>query len=93
MGLCPSNLVGTTGWVASDEEHISSHLDTSYREVFCNLANENGIPLYKLVDGFAERRTAEEIAEDEAALPPVEETDEVDDAVALDEIMGVLNND
>ena len=83
-GYTMSNIEDISQWVLIDE-------GTGDRYNLCQsnyfpkpLYEEHGVPRYKLVDGVAVERTAEEIAEDIAAIPaPVSEPtvwDELDGA-------------
>lgn len=74
VALNPNNMEGNSGWVATTDTALSEHTGVSYADMFNQLTEGHGIPLYKLVDGYAETRTAEEIAADLAAIPTPEET-------------------
>ena len=73
-----------TGWLYIDEGIGDNfhHAQSNYFEK--PLYEEHGIPVYKLVNGMAVERTAEEIAEDISNIPaPVSEPtvwDELDGA-------------
>lgn len=90
VAISPDNLTGNTGWTQVAETRVTSHTMKTLDEVFENLSNSDGIPIYKFVDGYVEERTAEEIAADVAEIP-------VDDSVSSDaaiaEILEVLNDD
>ena len=77
-------LADLTGWIEIDEGNGDKyhHAQGNYFEK--PLYEEHGVPVYKLENGVAVERTAEEIAEDIAAIPaPVSEPtvwDELDGA-------------
>lgn len=73
IALNPNNMEGNTGWVATTDTALSEHTGIAYADMFDQLTESHGIPLYKMVDGYAENRTQEEIAADIAALPSPEE--------------------
>ena len=90
VALCMDDLTGNTGWNRVDDSRITDHTGKTLSEIYDNLSNDKGVPLYKFVDGYVENRTPEEIAADEAAIPV---DDSVSPDVAISELLEVLNDD
>lgn len=88
--LCIDDLTGNTGWNRVNESRITDHTEKTLSEIYDNLSNDKGIPLYKYVGGYVENRTSEEIAADEAEIPV---DDSVSPDVVISELLEVLNDD
>lgn len=67
-----------TGWVLIDEGEPCDRLNLAQSHYLDKPLYDGAIPRYKLVDGKAVERTAEEIEADKAALPKPEPTAEDD---------------
>lgn len=77
-----------TGWVKIDEGTGDRYNLCQSNYFDGGIYTADGIPRYKLADGQAVERTAEEIAADRAALPePAPTTEEL-----LDILLGVNDN-
>ena len=69
LGSNPNDMAGNTGWV---------ELDCAITD----LSNADGVPIYKVVDGKAVKRTSAEIAADTPAAP--------EPPLTMDEVLSVL---
>ena len=81
-------LTDTDGWKEIDRGMGDRYHHAQGNYLPLPLYTDEGVPRYKLVDGAAAERTAEEIAADEAALPapgptPVERIAELEAALDL----------
>ena len=68
FSINPSDMSGNTGWIATTEEALTAHTGASIAEMMDNVS-DNGAALYVFRDGFAYRRTDEEIAADTPEPP------------------------
>ena len=64
-------LQDTEGWVAVDQGCGSRFVHAQHNYLPTPLKDDNGVFLYKVVDGVVTRRTAEEVASDSPATAKV----------------------
>lgn len=69
LGLNPNDMRGNTGWAEVADAALTAHTGVSVEEMFDGLRDENGVALYKLVDGEGWERMAEEKEADIVATP------------------------
>lgn len=69
VGSNPNDMTGNTGWVKLDC-------------AITDFANADGVPIYKVVDGKAVKRTSSEIQADTPAVP--------EPPLTMDEVLSVL---
>ena len=80
-GICPDDLSGG-GWIRAAEDRLTAHTGVTVGQMFSGLEDAHGVALYKWANGYAELRTAEEMAAD----APESEPTEISEAERLDQI-------
>lgn len=66
VSLCPNDMSGNTGWIATDTDILGI-------DMTANLFDEHGAPMYKLVDGVAVERSIGERMKDWPEEPAIEQ--------------------
>lgn len=91
-GICPDYLSGG-GWIRAAEDRLTAHTGVTVGQMFSGLEDAHGIALYKWENGYAELRTAEEMAADapESTPPEPSDTERLDEIEAgLIELAAIL---